>query len=158
MDVIKATCSCLVATSEESAAMGHTDEQAEQLILEEFGRCLDQVIEAASRSTGGFWLVEIVLCLAKWYDHISYSMFIVPTIRPKIKIPCFRFPARAYFKHACLIFLPRPNCYLSIVYKWSRSKVWTLYLNLLFTTMHPPPTSPPPVQSRYWPRFLLQEV
>ena len=32
------------------------------------------------------------------------------TLGLKKKIPCFRFPARAYFKHACLIFFPRSNC------------------------------------------------
>lgn len=51
VEVIDASTSCLLATAEECSVMCHSDKSTEQQLLEEFGRCLDQVIDAANRST-----------------------------------------------------------------------------------------------------------
>lgn len=51
MDVVEATNACLLATAEECIAMLHSDRVVERQILEEFGRCLEQVIDASSRSS-----------------------------------------------------------------------------------------------------------
>ena len=53
------------------------------------------------------------ICI-RTFISIKYSVLCIylhrNTYGLKKKIPCFRFPARAYFKHACLIFFPRSNC------------------------------------------------
>ena len=52
MDVVEATNSCLLATAEECFVMRLSDDVTERQLLEEFGRCLEQVIDAANRSSG----------------------------------------------------------------------------------------------------------
>ncbi len=43
-EVVEATCQCLLAQAEESERNGLGEGEAEGLILEEFGRCLNQII------------------------------------------------------------------------------------------------------------------
>ena len=48
--VAEATCSCLVAQAEETERTRQIDTIQEQRVLEEFGRCMMQVIECANRT------------------------------------------------------------------------------------------------------------
>ncbi|XP_054269282.1 protein lin-54 homolog isoform X2 [Macrosteles quadrilineatus] len=48
-EVVEATCQCLLAV--EGDTKSQVSEQVERLILEEFGRCLVQIIDCASRTT-----------------------------------------------------------------------------------------------------------
>jgi len=49
-DVVEATCQCLLAQAEECEKKGSSDTEMEHLILEEFGRCLVQIIDFAGKS------------------------------------------------------------------------------------------------------------
>lgn len=49
-EVVEATCQCLLAQAEEAERNKVKEENIEGLILEEFGRCLLQIIEIANRS------------------------------------------------------------------------------------------------------------
>ncbi|XP_069755195.1 spexin prohormone 2 [Narcine bancroftii] len=49
-DVIEATCGCLLAQAEESEKAYHSFSVAEHMILEEFGRCLAQILQLAWKS------------------------------------------------------------------------------------------------------------
>lgn len=49
-EVVEATCQCLLAQVEAGQEKGHSDLVVEQLVLQEFGRCLLQIIEYASRT------------------------------------------------------------------------------------------------------------
>ncbi|XP_033097125.1 protein lin-54 homolog isoform X2 [Anneissia japonica] len=51
-DVAEATCQCLLAQAEETERNGGASNIGEQLILEEFGRCLKQIIESAGKTKG----------------------------------------------------------------------------------------------------------
>lgn len=46
-EVVEATCQCLLAQTEDVVRV----EQAQRLILEEFGRCLVQIIDCASKAS-----------------------------------------------------------------------------------------------------------
>ncbi|GLG98115.1 Protein lin-54 homolog [Gryllus bimaculatus] len=48
-EVLEATCECLVAQAEDAERQGLPEEEAERLVLEEFGRCLVQIIQCASK-------------------------------------------------------------------------------------------------------------
>ncbi|KAI1704120.1 tesmin/TSO1-like CXC domain, cysteine-rich domain-containing protein [Ditylenchus destructor] len=50
-DVIEATTMCLVAQAQEMEEKGFTEEELEQSVLQEFGRCLEQIIENANSCT-----------------------------------------------------------------------------------------------------------
>jgi len=67
MDVVEATNSCLLATAEECFIMRLSDDVSERQILEEYGRCLEQVIDAANRSSGTtlffYWGIS---CFSQW--------------------------------------------------------------------------------------------
>lgn len=52
LDVIEAMCSCLVAEAEDGELSHRSDVESERRILTEFGRCLTQVIDSASRTRG----------------------------------------------------------------------------------------------------------
>ncbi len=43
-------CQCLLAQAEESERKGQSEVESEGLILEEFGRCLVQVIDMANKT------------------------------------------------------------------------------------------------------------
>ena len=49
-DVIEATCTCLLAQAEEAEKTNRSNSVAETMILEEFGRCLMQIIQAAAKA------------------------------------------------------------------------------------------------------------
>ena len=49
-DVAEATCACLVAQTEEAERTRQIEVIQERMILQEFGRCLMQVIESANRT------------------------------------------------------------------------------------------------------------
>ena len=49
-EVIEATCTCLLAQAEEAEKTDRSVQVAETMILEEFGRCLMQLIQAASKT------------------------------------------------------------------------------------------------------------
>ena len=51
-EVAEATCQCMLAQAEEVERNGGTAQLAERMILEEFGRCLLQVIHSAGRTRG----------------------------------------------------------------------------------------------------------
>ena len=52
LDVVEATCGCLLAQAEEAEKEGCTLSQAEQMILEEFGQCLTQIVQSIFKSSG----------------------------------------------------------------------------------------------------------
>lgn len=47
-EVVEATCQCLLAQVE---GEGQLNEHVERLIIEEFGRCLVEIIDCATRTT-----------------------------------------------------------------------------------------------------------
>ncbi|XP_046457412.1 protein lin-54 homolog isoform X1 [Daphnia pulex] len=49
-EVVEATCQCLLAQAEEAERLCKTSTETEGLVLEEFGRCLLQIIEYASKA------------------------------------------------------------------------------------------------------------
>lgn len=49
-EVIEATCQCLLAQAEQGEKENRSKQGIEALILEEFGRCLTQIIECANKS------------------------------------------------------------------------------------------------------------
>ena len=51
-EVVEATCQCLLAQAEEADRMGRSSVETEGMVLEEFGRCLLQIIEYASKAKG----------------------------------------------------------------------------------------------------------
>lgn len=65
-EVLNATCLCLLAQAEEAERLDSSEEEAERFIIEEFGRCLVQIIECATKTegllfvSGGFCFVQDV--------------------------------------------------------------------------------------------------
>lgn len=51
-EVLNATCLCLLAQAEEAERLDSSEEEAERFIIEEFGRCLVQIIECATKTEG----------------------------------------------------------------------------------------------------------
>jgi len=51
-EVAEATCACLVAQAEEAERTRQQEMMEEQMILQEFGRCLMQVIQSATSTKG----------------------------------------------------------------------------------------------------------
>lgn len=49
-EVLNATCLCLLAQAEEAERLDSNEEEAERFIIEEFGRCLVQIIECATKT------------------------------------------------------------------------------------------------------------
>ena len=49
-EVVEATCQCLLAQAEEGEKKGKSIEQIERIVLEEFGRCLVQIIDFAGKT------------------------------------------------------------------------------------------------------------
>ena len=50
-EVVEATCQCLLAQAEEAERNGQPEAEIEGLIIEEFGRCLSQIIEMANKQS-----------------------------------------------------------------------------------------------------------
>lgn len=50
-NVVSATCQCLMAQAEQAESMKLEDAEAEKLIIEEFGRCLVEIISCVSNRT-----------------------------------------------------------------------------------------------------------
>ncbi|RXN01946.1 NAD-dependent protein deacetylase sirtuin-3, mitochondrial [Acipenser ruthenus] len=61
-DVIEATCACLLAQAEVAEKEGYSVYQAEQMILEEFGQCLTQIVQSTLKS----------VCNAPLYSEVAY--------------------------------------------------------------------------------------
>ncbi|KAJ7344293.1 hypothetical protein JRQ81_000243 [Phrynocephalus forsythii] len=51
-EVVEATCACLLAQAEEAEKEAYSVCQAKQMILEEFGRCLSQILHSEFKSKG----------------------------------------------------------------------------------------------------------
>ena len=49
-EVVEATCQCLLAQAEEAERNEKKEVEIEGMIIEEFGRCLSQIIEMANKS------------------------------------------------------------------------------------------------------------
>lgn len=49
--VVSATCQCLVAQAEQAEKLNLEEEEAEKLIIEEFGRCLVEIISCVTNRT-----------------------------------------------------------------------------------------------------------
>ena len=49
-EVVEATCQCLLAQAEEAERSEKKEVETEGLVIEEFGRCLRQIIEMANKS------------------------------------------------------------------------------------------------------------
>lgn len=50
--MVEATCACLLAQAEEAEKESYTVRLAEEMILEEFGRCLSQILHSEFKSKG----------------------------------------------------------------------------------------------------------
>ena len=48
--MVEATCQCLLAQAEEAERQGQAEVEIEGLIIQEFGRCLSQIIDMANKS------------------------------------------------------------------------------------------------------------
>ena len=57
-EVAEATCACLMAQAEEAERTRQMDVIQERMIIEEFGRCLMQVIESATKTKGKGWFTK----------------------------------------------------------------------------------------------------
>ena len=57
-EVAEATCACLMAQAEEAERTRQMDVIQERMIIEEFGRCLMQVIESATKTKGKGWFTR----------------------------------------------------------------------------------------------------
>jgi len=57
-EVLNATCLCLLAQAEEAERLDSSEEEAERFIIEEFGRCLVQIIECATKTEGLLFFSE----------------------------------------------------------------------------------------------------
>lgn len=51
-EVVEATCACLLARGEEAEKERRSARLAEQMVLEEFGRCLSQILRIELKSKG----------------------------------------------------------------------------------------------------------
>ena len=49
-DVVEASCQCMLAQAEESERRGVSEADTESMIIEEFGRCLAQIIDMGNRT------------------------------------------------------------------------------------------------------------
>ena len=49
-DVVEASCQCMLAQAEESERRGVSEADTEAMIIEEFGRCLAQIIDMGNRT------------------------------------------------------------------------------------------------------------
>jgi len=95
LDVIEAMCSCLIAEAEDGEQSRRSDLEQELRIVTEFGRCLTQVIDSASRTRGsstilhtvhtGPWIFFIILKARKSLKRDQVLEIWVP-INPSI---CF---------------------------------------------------------------------
>jgi hypothetical protein len=52
-EVVEATCQCLLAQAEEAERKGVAEFESEGMVIEEFGRCLKQIIEIAKKTNAG---------------------------------------------------------------------------------------------------------
>jgi hypothetical protein len=50
-EVVEATCQCLLAQAEEAEKKGLGEVESEAMVIEEFGRCLKQIIEIAKKTS-----------------------------------------------------------------------------------------------------------
>lgn len=48
--VVEITCQCLMAQADEAERNMYDDETSQRLIIEEFGRCLKEIIESAHKA------------------------------------------------------------------------------------------------------------
>ena len=58
-EVVEAACSCLLAQAEEAERLRLPEVVQERMVLEEFGRCIMQVIESANKTRGAIVVVVI---------------------------------------------------------------------------------------------------
>ena len=52
-EVVEATCQCLLAQAEEAERKSLSEVENEAMVIEEFGRCLKQIIEIAKKTGSG---------------------------------------------------------------------------------------------------------
>lgn len=48
--VVEITCQCLLAQAEEAERNMYDEETSQRLVIEEFGRCLKEIIESAHKA------------------------------------------------------------------------------------------------------------
>ena len=60
-EVAEATCACLLAQAEEADRLRMPHVVQERMVIEEFGRCLLQIIESASKTKGETFSLSFVL-------------------------------------------------------------------------------------------------
>lgn len=58
-DVAEATCACLLAQLEEADRLKMPEVVQERMVIEEFGRCLMQIIDSANKTKGKFRALKI---------------------------------------------------------------------------------------------------
>ncbi|XP_054166368.1 protein lin-54 homolog isoform X2 [Oppia nitens] len=59
-EVVEATCQCLLAQAEHGERVGLDIKHIEKLVIEEFGRCLTQIIDCAAKTRNAKFKTEIV--------------------------------------------------------------------------------------------------
>ena len=82
-EVAEATCACLMAQAEEAERTRQMDVIQERMIIEEFGRCLMQVIESATKTKGKGWVTKGT---GKFTSHSFFNFF---SLRPYFKYKLF---------------------------------------------------------------------
>jgi len=75
-EVLNATCLCLLAQAEEAERLDSSEEEAERFIIEEFGRCLVQIIECATKTEGllffsGGFVQDVGKCIQCSLTNVS---------------------------------------------------------------------------------------
>ena len=65
-EVAEATCACLLAQAEEADRLRMPHVVQERMVIEEFGRCLLQIIESASKTKGNFYCCIVLLTTCKF--------------------------------------------------------------------------------------------
>lgn len=61
-DVAEATCACLLAQAEEAERLKMPPVVQERMVIEEFGRCLLQIIESANKTKGLY--IVLYICIS----------------------------------------------------------------------------------------------
>lgn len=69
-DVAEATCACLLAQAEEAERLKMPPVVQERMVIEEFGRCLLQIIESANKTKGWSKVHTYFVGIMIWSKHL----------------------------------------------------------------------------------------
>jgi hypothetical protein len=84
-EVVEATCQCLLAQAEEAERLCKTSTETEGLVLEEFGRCLLQIIEYASKAKGTIKIAVNVQKIQAFRKQLTLYILSLSLCQPLMK-------------------------------------------------------------------------